>query len=183
MNETIDYYERNAAEFANNTADLEFSEIQDMFLKKLNDGAAVLDFGCGAGRDTRYFLSKGFLVDAIDGSEELCKIAEMNTGILVKQMLFLKLNENEKYDGIWACSSILHLSKDELRDVIGKMIRATKDGGYIYTSFKYGEFERCRNGRHFTDPAFHLGRAGTLPQWQYTRGVLQYPSEKYAAGV
>ncbi len=78
MNETIDYYERNAAEFANNTAELEFSEIQDMFLKKLKDGAAILDFGCGSGRDTRYFLSKGFQVDATDGSEELCKIAEKN---------------------------------------------------------------------------------------------------------
>ena len=78
MNETIDYYERNAAEFANNTADLEFSEIQDMFLKKLKGGAVILDFGCGAGRDTRYFLSKGFQVDATDGSEELCKIAEKN---------------------------------------------------------------------------------------------------------
>ena len=151
MNETIDFYERNAAEFANNTSDLEFSEIQDKFLEKLKEKAAILDFGCGSGRDTKYFLSKGFQVDATDGSEELCKIAEKNTGIPVKQMLFSELNENEKYDGIWACSSILHLSKDELKVVIAKMIRATKDGGYIYTSFKYGEFEGCRNGRYFTD--------------------------------
>ena len=69
----------------------------------------------------------------------------------VKQMLFSELNDIEKYDGIWACSSILHLPKEELKDVLDKMICATKNGGYIYTSFKYGDFEGYRNERYFTD--------------------------------
>ena len=125
--------------------------MQDKFLSYLPSGAYVLDFGCGSGRDTKYFLSKGYKVDATDGSEELCKIAGKTAGISVKQMLFSELNENEKYDGIWACSSILHLPKDEIKGVMGKMIRAIKDSGYIYTSFKYGESEGYRNGRYFTD--------------------------------
>lgn len=58
MNATLDYYEKNAADFANNTADLEFSEMQDMFLEELKDGASILDFGCGSGRDSKYFLQK-----------------------------------------------------------------------------------------------------------------------------
>ena len=59
MNETIDYYERNAADFACNTTDLEFSEIQDVFLRNLKGGATILDFGCGSGRDTKVFSAKG----------------------------------------------------------------------------------------------------------------------------
>ena len=61
------------------------------------------------------------------------------------------MSEIEKYDGIWACSSILHLPIVELEDVIKKMEVALKDNGIIYTSFKYGIFSGERNGRFFTD--------------------------------
>ena len=90
-------------------------------------------------------------MDAIDGSEKLCEIASRNTGIEVRQMLFSDLDAEKKYDGIWACASILHLPKEELKDVFGKMIRAVKLRGYIYVSFKYGDFEGYRSERYFTD--------------------------------
>ena len=148
---TILYYDKNATDFVQGTANVEFSRVQDGFLTLLPHGGRILDFGCGSGRDTKYFLSKGYQVDAIDGSAELCKLASELTGIVVTEMLFSELNADSIYDGIWACSSILHLPKDELRDVIGKMIRATKANGCIYTSFKYGNFEGYRNERYFTD--------------------------------
>ena len=66
-------------------------------------------------------------------------------------MLFQELDEKEKYDGIWACASILHLPKKQLREVLKNMYAALKSKGWIYTSFKYGEFEGERNGRYFTD--------------------------------
>ena len=44
-------------------------------------------------------------------------------------------------DGIWACSSILHLPKKELKQVLVNMEQALHIGGIIYTSFKYGDFE------------------------------------------
>ena len=151
MNTTIEYYENNAESFSQGTLNVDFSDVQDRFASLMPDGAFVLDFGCGSGRDTKYFLGRGFKVDAIDGSENLCKIASENTGIEVRNMLFSELDADEIYDGIWACSSILHLPKEELRDVFGRMIRAVKKGGFIYTSFKYGEAEGLRKGRYFTD--------------------------------
>jgi hypothetical protein len=78
-------------------------------------------------------------------------MASEYTGIQVKQMLFQELDAHEKYNGIWACSSILHLPKQELRIVLEKMSTALKKNGVIYTSFKYSEFEGERNGRYFTD--------------------------------
>ncbi len=151
MNETIDYYERNAEDFAYSTADLEFSEMQDAFLKELKDGADILDFGCGSGRDTNCFLKKGYQVTALDGSARLCRIAEENTGIHVIQMDFNDFDEKDKYDGIWACSSILHLPKQELKNVLIHMEKALHNNGIIYTSFKYGDFSGKRKGRFFTD--------------------------------
>ncbi len=150
-NNTINYYEKNAENFVDGTLNVDFTDIRNRFLSLLPDEGFILDLGCGAGRDTKAFLGKGYKVDAVDGSEKLCEIASKNTGITVRKMLFSELNENEKYDGIWACSSILHLSKKELKNVFRKMLRAVRNGGYIYTSFKYGKFEGYRNERYFTD--------------------------------
>ena len=150
-NNTLDYYNNYADEFYKNTVNVEFATTQEHFLAKLKNGSNILDFGCGSGRDTRFFLEQGYSVEAVDGSKELCKLACKYTGIEVKNMLFEELSEVEKYDGIWACSSILHLPLGELADVMKKMAIALKEDGIIYTSFKYGNFEGERNGRYFTD--------------------------------
>ncbi|MBR1740368.1 MAG: class I SAM-dependent methyltransferase [Lachnospiraceae bacterium] len=150
-NQTLNYYERNAASFVSGTVSVDFRETQERFFRRLQPEDFILDFGCGSGRDTKCFLELGYRVEATDGSEELCKMASKYTGIEVKKMLFQELEEHEKYDGIWACSSILHLPKDELKVVFGKMKDALKEHGIIYTSFKYGDFEGMRNGRFFSD--------------------------------
>ena len=150
-NNTLNYYDSNAVEFYKNTVNVESSAMQRRFLSKLEKGACILDFGCGSGRDVKYFIEQNYCVDAIDGSMELCKLACKYTGIEVKNMLFQELEEADKYDGIWACSSILHLSVDELADVMRRMSAALKENGIIYTSFKYGTFAGERNGRFFTD--------------------------------
>lgn len=151
MNITLEYYDNNVNNFISNTLEVDFSETQDMFLQLLPTNAFILDFGCGSGRDAKYFLTRGYQVEATDGSAEICKATEKFIGIPVKQMLFRELNENNKYDGIWACASILHIPKSELIDVLWKMKSALKGNGIIYTSFKYGSFEGERNGRYFTD--------------------------------
>ena len=151
MGNTIDYYNENAKKFIDGTVAVDFKHIQDTFLELLPEHATILDFGCGSGRDTKYFLKHGFMVDATDGSLELCKAASEYTGINVKHMLFQELNEKEKYDGIWACASILHVKKEKLPEIIRKMSLAAKANGIIYLSFKYGDFEGERNGRYFTD--------------------------------
>lgn len=149
--DTLKYYNSNAQKFVENTRSVDFKSSLNVFLEKLPLTTYLLDFGCGSGRDTKYFLDYGYTVNAIDGSEEMCKLASEYTGIPVKHMLFQQLDEQEKYDGIWACASILHLPLQELESVLNKMARALKPQGIIYTSFKYGTFEGVRNGRYFTD--------------------------------
>ena len=150
-NKTLEYYNKNADNFAKTTIDVNFYETQKHFQELLPEHGYILDFGCGSGRDTKYFLEHGFQVTAIDGSEELCRLASEYTGIEVKQMLFQELKDINHYDGIWACSSILHLQKTELKQVLKKMEQALRSYGIVYTSFKYGTFEGVSNGRYFTD--------------------------------
>ena len=148
---TLSYYNTHAQDFVQGTVGVDFHITQDRFLAQLPAGAKILDFGCGSGRDTKYFLERGFAVEATDGSAELCKLASEHTGISVKQMLFDELDAMAKYDGIWACASILHLAWKDLVVVMQIMVRAVKGEGVIYTSFKYGQFTGERNGRFFTD--------------------------------
>ena len=91
-NKTLDFYNKNAETFVSGTVSVDFKETQDKFLNRLKPNGYILDFGCGSGRDTKYFLKSGFQVDAIDGSSELCKIASEYTGLEVKQMLFQELD-------------------------------------------------------------------------------------------
>ncbi|MBE5910150.1 class I SAM-dependent methyltransferase [Pseudobutyrivibrio sp.] len=148
---TLSYYDDKAKEFCENTINADVSPQRDRFLGYLPKDASILDFGCGSGRDTKAFSDLGYEVEAIDGSLELCKVASEYTGIKVKNMLFQELDDVDRFDGIWACSSILHLSKVELKPVLKKMVVALKKGGVIYTSFKYSDFEGERNGRYFSD--------------------------------
>lgn len=170
---TLTYYNTNAQQFYTSTVSVDFTANQVHFLSRFSQGASILDFGCGSGRDAKYFLSKGFCVDAIDGSAELCKLASAYAGIQVKHMLFQELSVADQYDGIWACSSILHLPAEELAKVMEKMSVALTSKGIIYTSFKYGTFSGERNGRFFTDMteeafADFIGRIDSLAieeQW------------------
>lgn len=149
--QTLNYYNQNALQFSSSTQSLDFVSVQNKFLSLLPPKAHILDFGCGSGRDTKYFLNHGYHTDAIDGSGELCRIASEYTGASVKQMLFQELNAADEYDGIWACSSILHSTYYELKDILKKLARALKKEGILYASFKYGDFEGMRNGRYFID--------------------------------
>ena len=149
--ETLAYYAANAEAFASSTVSVEFTAMQERFVELLEPGARVLDLGCGSGRDAKRFAEAGFAVDAVDGSPELCRIAAEFTGLPVRCMRFEELSAVAEYDGIWACSSILHVPSVQLPALLAKMAAALKDGGVIYTSFKYGEGEGMRHGRYFSD--------------------------------
>ena len=149
--QTLAFYNQNAEDFATRTVAADMSQARTRFTAQLPEHALILDFGCGSGRDTRAFLEAGYRVQASDGSEELCAKASEYTGIPVRHMLFQELDVLNRYDGIWACASILHLPKSELADVLKRIEAALKPDGILYASFKYGTQEGLRDGRYFTD--------------------------------
>lgn len=64
---------------------------------------------------------------------------------------FYEVDDYETYDGIWACASLLHCERTRLKEVIGKLLSALKPNGVLYMSFKYGDSDREKDGRQFTD--------------------------------
>lgn len=136
---TLKYYNSNAEDYYKDTVNADLSKIYNRFLKYIRVGAHILDVGCGSGRDSKYFLSKGYSVTAIDGSTELCKLAEKNIGQTVSCIAFNEISFNQEFDAIWACASLLHVSELDMNYVIDSLYDGLKTGGFLYASFKYGD--------------------------------------------
>lgn len=148
---TVNWYDEHAEAYYENTVNADMKYAYKRFLFFLPKEGRILDLGCGSGRDARFFTEQGYDVDAADASAELVRLANEKTGIPARVMRFDELNETEAYEGIWACASLLHCTKEELRDILRRMARALKLEGVFYASFKYGDFEGERNGRYFLD--------------------------------
>lgn len=150
---TIDYYNQNAKYYFDKTVNVDMSKQYKLFLKYVKDNGKILDFGCGSGRDSLIFKNLGYQVFPIDGSIELCKLASEYTNLDVKCMDFSELKEKDFYDGIWACSTLLHVKRSELLNILKQLRDAVKSDGVIYSSFVngYDREEYKLDGRYFND--------------------------------
>ena len=74
-NSTLDFYARNAQEFASIASAGSFIKYRDYFASKLMAGSRVLELGCGSGEDALALLNQGFDVIPVDGSAELAAIS------------------------------------------------------------------------------------------------------------
>ena len=151
MNETVSYYDQNAEAFIEGTLHADMSAARERFLQYVPAGGSLLDAGCGSGRDTLAFQQAGYQVDAFDASEEVCRISSKVLGFPVQCMRFEDLTGESKYDGIWACASLLHVAADDLEDVIHRLKKLLKPNGVLYASWKEGSGERVKDGRFFHD--------------------------------
>ncbi|WP_224973710.1 class I SAM-dependent methyltransferase [Acinetobacter oleivorans] len=151
MSTTLDYYELNAEVFAERTQSIDMEDVYARFLRYLPKHAKILDFGCGAGRDLLNFKNKGFEVEGTDFSQKMVHIAQQHSGAVIRCESFNELDEFDKYEGIWACASLLHAERHELPHILTRIFKALKHYGVCYLSFKYGTQDRDEGGRHFID--------------------------------
>ncbi len=151
MNETITYYNQNAEEYFNKTVNVSMQESYDQFEAYLKPGDKILDLGCGSGRDSRYFLSKGYDVVSVDGSKAMCNLAETYIGKKVRNITFEKLDYDNEFDAVWACASLVHVDIGKITDVLFRIQRALKKKGILYASWKYGKGERIENQKYYAD--------------------------------
>lgn len=172
--DSIEYYNKYAAKVYEDTVDVDMSEIMKEFLAVLEEGDTILDLGCGSGRDSLTFYELGFDVTPLDASEEMCKLAEIHTGLDVLQMTYEELEFEDVFEGIWACGALLHVPKSEMGNILGKLSDALCEHGILYMSVRKGDFEGFRGERYFSDYTEDsleamIGKAGffqVLKMWE-----------------
>ena len=162
---TIDYYNHHSQSFYDRTINADITDSCEKFLQYLPEKVTILDAGCGVGRDTKYFLSKGHSVSAFDASEKMVQLACRETGANVTHLTFQELNFETIFDGIWAQASLLHIPYDMTQDIYGKIHRSLKKDGIFYASYKYGD-------RHMETPErdfYNMNENSVMP---YFRGLF-----------
>ena len=145
------YYQNNAQEFYDSTIDVDMQSLYSHFLPLIKIGGTILDAGCGPGRDSLAFIEQGFNVEAFDASNALAELATQLIGKEVAVDTFQTYQTMAKFDGIWACASLLHVSFLELPNVMQRLSERLNVEGVFYCSFKYGNEEVERSGRRFTN--------------------------------
>ncbi|MBQ9527144.1 MAG: class I SAM-dependent methyltransferase [Fretibacterium sp.] len=151
MSETISFYDNHAEEYAAGTLHSDMSPLCNEFLSLLPDQGIILDLGCGSGRDSRFFIDRGYRVIAVDGSAELCRLAAETIGQPVVCCDFREYEPEGLLIGIWASASLLHLTPEEISGVVSRLAGHLNPGGCFYMSFKYGTFSGERDERFYTD--------------------------------
>lgn len=144
------YYLDNATDYANRTIDADMSLLHNQFLARLPTGGSILDAGCGAGRDLKVFIDRGYQACGIDASTSLVEIAKQYSGANCTVGRIEEIADISRFDGIWACASLLHLPKVDIELVLHRFRNALVPGGTLFASVQEGVGEQTApDGRFF----------------------------------
>lgn len=164
--DTLSFYEDNAIAYADQTARVDLSHLYGPFLSRLPLGAHILDVGCGSGRDLKAFHEKGYEAIGVDPSQSLVNIAREWSGCKVEVGRAETLRFNAKFDGVWACASLLHLPRRIFPLALANINKCLKRDGILFLSMQEGSGARASDdGRYFSrysskELSFELTTAG-----------------------
>ena len=157
--DTLTYYQTAAPVYRGSGKEGTNRFLKD-FLDTLPSGARILDLGCGGGRDSREMIRRGFDVTACDGSATVAQQAENRIGQTVHVLRFQDLAFDQEFDAVWASASLLHVPRPALTQVLRRVHRALRPGGWHMATYKaQGKEGRDSVGRYFNhlfvDDAHH----------------------------
>jgi SAM-dependent methyltransferase len=166
--DTIAFYQARAPHYV-----LKFGQAHsyqlDGFLDRLPPGGAVLELGCGGGQDSARMAARGFSIDATDGTPAMVAKANERWSVGARVMAFDQLETLAEYDAVWAHASLLHCPRAALPDILARIDRALRPGGWFFASYKLGEAEgRDTLGRfyNFPDADWLTEQYAAIPGWQ-----------------
>ena len=175
---TLEHYEQRAADFWQGTRDHDVSQNIEALLRHIDADPplAILDFGCGPGRDLATLAGLGHAPVGLEGSASFAQMAREHSNCEVWQQDFLCLDlPHERFHGVFANASLFHVPTQELPRVMRELAAALKPGGVLFSSNPRGANEEGWNrGRygayHDLDTwRVHVGAAGFVELEHYYR--------------
>lgn len=150
---TIGHYDRMAEPYWIGTRDHDVSQNHAALLETIESEPpyAILDLGCGPGRDLYYFKSAGHEAIGLEGSKELAAMARHNSGceVLHQDFMALELPES-RFDGVFANASLFHVPSQELPRVLRELHASLKSGGVLFCSNPRGNNEEGFSGDRYS---------------------------------
>jgi len=141
---TIGHYDRSAEDYWNGIRNHDVNQNYEALLEAIEGEPpyAILDLGCGPGRDLRYFRSLGHDVTGLDGSKEFVAMARSYSGceVLHQDFLAMVLPESH-FDGVFANASLFHVPSQELLRVLLELSTTLKSRGVLFCSNPRGNNE------------------------------------------
>ena len=156
---TLAHYNERASDFWEGTRGHDVSQNVAALLAHIagEPPFAILDLGCGPGRDLRTFAELGHSAIGLDGAARFAAMARAHSGCEVWQQDFLRLDlPAARFDGVFANASLFHVPSRELPRVLRELRAALKPGGILFSSNPHGRDEEGWNrGRYgvYHDPA------------------------------
>jgi len=127
-------------------------EIIESFLRAFQ-GQLLLDVGCGPGNDTGVFVEHGLDVTGIDLSERLLRLAIENvprSSFMLMDMRSTAVKDGS-FDGLWVCSSFIHVPQRDSRATMREFARVLKPDGLMFINVMEGEREGIVKSRLYLD--------------------------------
>ena len=175
---TLDDYDRRADSFWVGTRDHDVSQNIDAMLRHI-DGPpphAILDLGCGPGRDLKALRALGHAPIGLDGSARFAAMAREHSGCEVWQQDFLRLAlPPRRFNGVFANASLFHVPLQELPRVLREIRATLKPNGVLFSSNPHGDdregWNRGRYGSYLRHQTWarHLADAGFVELEHYYR--------------
>jgi SAM-dependent methyltransferase len=149
---TLAHYDRHARSFWEGTKDHDVTQNYAALLEAI-EGAppfAILDFGCGPGRDLRFFREQGHAAVGLDGAANFVAMARAYSSCEVWHQDFLALDlPAERFDGVFANAALFHVPGAELPRVLGELRAALKPRGVLFASNPRGNDEEGWSGGRY----------------------------------
>ncbi len=143
VSQTIDVYDVIADSYAKQALKHGPGVQRRHFCSLVKKGGKILDVGCGSGRDCAYFVTKGFKTVGVDLSDNLLEIAKkaVPRATFIKQDIRALTVVPNSFDGIWSCTSLLHVKHEEIPATLHVWFSILKPGGILFIHVKKGEGE------------------------------------------
>ena len=148
---TLEHYSRRADAFREGTRDHDVSQNIAALLQAIEGRPpfAILDMGCGPGRDLATFAALGHIPVGLDGAAPFVAMARaQGHEVLYQDFLTLDLPA-ARFDGIFANASLFHVPTEALPRVLGELRSALKPRGILFSSNPRGNDEEGWNGGRY----------------------------------
>lgn len=141
---TLDDYSRRASAFWEGTRDHDVSQNIEALLQHIEAKPpyAILDLGCGPGRDLKAFAELGHTAVGLEGAASFAAMARDHSGCEVWLQDFLKLDlPASRFDGVFANAALFHVPAQELPRVLRELHATLKPAGVLFCSNPHGDDE------------------------------------------